>query len=103
VQLLKKENIEFQVIEYLKNPLSKKEVLSLSKKLGIPPSGFIRKREPDFKQNNLNKDIEDNEKIAEAISLFPKIMERPIAVIGECAVIGRPPEKVLSLWIQESK
>jgi arsenate reductase len=46
---------------------------------------------------NFAKQLDDDQKMAEAIAEFPKIMERPIAVKGDKAVIGRPPENVLSL------
>jgi len=71
--------------------------LSLSEKLGIAPSEFVRKNEAEFKDNNLVEILNDNEAMAEAIEKYPKIMERPIAVMGNRAVIGRPPENVLTL------
>jgi arsenate reductase len=97
VSLLEENGVEFTKIEYLKTPLNKDEILSLSKKLGLPPSGFVRKNESDFKDNKLGKLLNDHEALAEAIEKYPKIMERPMAVLGEKAVIGRPPEKVLTL------
>ena len=85
------------MVEYLKNPLDVDIVLSLSKKLGLNPGEFVRKNERDFKQNKLEQVIYDDYKMAESISKFPKIMERPILVKGEKAVIGRPPENILKL------
>lgn len=73
------------------------DVLLLSKKLGMDPGEFVRKNEKDFKENKLEKMIYDNNKMAESISKFPKIMERPILVKGDKAVIGRPPENILEL------
>jgi arsenate reductase len=84
-------------VEYLKSPLNKVEILFLSEKLGIAPSEFVRKNEAEFKDNNLVEILNDNEAMAEAIEKYPKIMERPIAVMGNRAVIGRPPENVLTL------
>ena len=95
--LLDKNNIQYAVVEYLKNPLSLQEVLSLSKKLGLDAGEFVRKNEKDFKENNLDTMIHDHNKMAVSISKFPKIMERPIFVKGEKAVIGRPPENILKL------
>ena len=85
------------IIEYLKTPLTQKEILSLSKKLGLSPSEFVRKNESDFKENNLSQFLEDNNAMAKAIEKYPKIMERPIAVRGDKAIMGRPPENILTL------
>ena len=97
MSLLEESGVEFTKVEYLKTPLNRDEILSLSKKLGLPPSGFIRKNEAEFKKNNFGEILNDDEALAEAMEKFPKIMERPIAVQGAKAVIGRPPENVLTL------
>ena len=97
MSLLKEYNMDFSIVEYLKTPLTPSEIISLSKKLGKTPGEFVRKNEADFKNNNLAKKLNDDQKMAEAIAKFPKIMERPIVVKGDKAVIGRPPEKVLGL------
>jgi arsenate reductase len=97
VSLLKEHNLDFSIVEYIKTPLTHSEIISLSNKLGKTPGEFVRKNEADFKNNNLAKQLDDDQKMAEAIAKFPKIMERPIAVKGDRAVIGRPPENVLSL------
>ena len=81
----------------MKNPLGVDDVLLLSKKLGMDPGEFVRKNEKDFKENKLDKMIYDNNKMAESISKFPKIMERPIFIKGDKAVIGRPLENILEL------
>ena len=95
MSLLDENKIHYTVVEYLKNPLSMEDILLLSKKLGLDPGGFVRKNEKDFKENNLEKIIHDKNKMAESISKLPKIMERPIFVKGNKAVIGRPPENIL--------
>ena len=97
MSLLEESGVEFTIVEYLKNPLNRDEILSLSNKLGMAPSGFVRKNESSYKENNFGEIINYNEEIAVAIERFPKIMERPIAVKGAKAVIGRPPENVLTL------
>ena len=97
MSLLKESGVEFTIVEYLKNPLNRNEILSLSSKLDMAPSGFVRKNEASYKENNFGEILNDNEAMAEAIEKFPKIMERPIAVKGKKAIIGRPPENVLIL------
>ena len=97
MSLLKESGVEFTIVEYLKNPLNRNEILSLSSKLDMAPSRFVRKNEASYKENNFGEILNDNEAMAEAIEKFPKIMERPIAVKGKKASIGRPPENVLTL------
>jgi|TARA_Y100000294_G_scaffold170402_1_gene182681 arsenate reductase len=97
VSLLKNTGTEFKIVEYLKQPLTKKELEALSDKLGLKPKEFIRKRESDFKEQKLGDKLEDSEALFKAMETYPKIMERPIAVKGNRAVIGRPPVNVLSL------
>ena len=97
MSLLEQSGVEFTKVEYLKNPLNRNEILSLSNKLGMAPSEFVRKNEASYKENNFGEILNDDQAMAKAMEKFPKIMERPIAVLGEKAVIGRPPEKVLTL------
>ena len=85
------------MVEYLKDPLLENEILMLAKKLGRRPKDFIRTSEKDFKENNIKSLINDDRALAKAIEGLPKIMERPIFVVGENAVIGRPPENILTL------
>ena len=97
LQLLREAGIEPTIVEYLKTPLAKEELKNISQLLGLRPKDFIRKGEDDFKDNNLSKSLEDDEKIIDAMSLYPKIIERPIVVSEGKAVIGRPPENVQKL------
>ena len=97
MSLLEESGVEFTKVEYLKNPLNRNEILSLSNKLGMAPSGFVRKNEASYKENNFGEILNDDEAMAKAMENFPKIIERPIAVKGAKAVIGRPPENVLTL------
>ena len=97
LQLLREAGVEPTIIEYLKTPLEKDVLKNISQLLGLRPKDFVRKIEKDFKDNDLSKSLEDDDKILEAMSLFPKIIERPIVVSGQEAVIGRPPENVQKL------
>ena len=95
--LLNDNNIDFNIVEYLKDPLSTDEILVLAKKLGKRPKDFIRTSEKDFKDNNIKSLINNDRALAKAMEGLPKIMERPILVVGENAVIGRPSENILTL------
>ena len=97
LQLLREAGIEPTIIEYLKTPLEKDVLKNISQLLDLRPKDFVRKTEKYFKDNDLSKSLEDDDKILEAMSLFPKIIERPIVVSGQEAVIGRPPENVQKL------
>ena len=97
MQLLKDRGINPHIIEYLKNPPSVSDIRNLSKKLGLHPKEFIRTREPDFKEQKLADNLEDSEVLFEAMSRYPKIIERPIIVKENLAVLGRPSENILTL------
>ena len=97
MSLLNEQNIEYDLVEYLKHPLTKEQILALAEKLGKQPGEFVRKKEADFIENNLSDLVHDSDAMAAAMAKFPKIMERPIFVAGEQAAIGRPLENILNL------
>lgn len=94
--ILQDANIDPQIINYLKNPISFDELSDVLGKLGIPAIDLVRKNESIWKENFKNKELSEKE-IIEAMIAFPKLIERPIVVKGEMAVIGRPPEKIKDL------
>ncbi|HIB26646.1 MAG TPA: arsenate reductase (glutaredoxin), partial [Candidatus Marinimicrobia bacterium] len=96
-QLLRDNGIEPFIIEYLKNNPTIDEFRALSVKLGMRPMEFVRKAETDFKNNNLKNKLEDDKAMFKAMNKYPKIMERPIVVKGDRAVLGRPPENIIKL------
>ena len=97
LQIIKDHGVEPQVIEYLKEPLGKDELIGIAKSLGVRPKEFVRKNEAEFKDNNLADIVEKDSALFEAMAKFPKIMERPIIISELGAVIGRPPENVLKV------
>ena len=97
LQIIKDKGIEPKVIEYLKEPLGKGELENIAKSLGVRPKEFVRKNEAEFKDNNLACKLEKDDALFEAMSKFPKIIERPIIISDFGAVIGRPPENVLKV------
>lgn len=96
LDLLRENNIEPEIIDYLNNVPTFQELKELIHLMGIQPEELIRKGESDFKDNFKGKTLSEKEWI-QAMVDFPKLIERPIIIDGNKAVIGRPPEKVLAL------
>jgi len=94
--LLIEKGIDFETIEYLKTPLSKAEITDLLVKLGMPAKDLIRKSEAIFKEQYKGKELTEEQWI-DAMVEHPKLIERPIVVKGNKAVIGRPIELVVEL------
>ena len=92
---LEERNVKFQIKDYLKDGLSLEEIMVLSEKLSLHPSDFIRKKEAAY------QDLESTdfsiEEWATLIHKYPVLLERPILVVGDKAVIGRPSENFLAL------
>jgi arsenate reductase len=96
LQILEDSKKEFEVVLYLDNPPSEGELKSIVSKLGISPLELVRKGEADWKENFKGKDLTDDE-IIKAMIAYPKLIERPIVVSGNKAVVGRPPERIKEL------
>ncbi len=94
--LLEESGTETEVIKYLDTPPTKEEIKALLKKLGIGARELMRTKEDIYKELGL-KDVEDEDKLIEAMAEHPKLIERPVVIMGDKAIIGRPPEKVLEL------
>ena len=97
IQLLRDNNIDFEIIEYLKKPLSTKTLAKICKLLAIEPDGLIRKNDSNYKALGVNVLNMNFDQIIELISNNPKIMERPIITNKTAGIIGRPPELVKKL------
>ena len=96
LQILEEKKIDFEVVNYLVTPLSAEEIKDVLAKLNLPAKAIIRTGEAIFKENFKGKELTEDEWIAAMVE-FPKLIERPIIIDGDRAVIGRPPEKVLEL------
>lgn len=97
LELLLENNISPEIILYLDQTPSSNELISLLEKLGISARDLMRSSEDAYKALGLaNTDLSDDQLIDAMIS-EPKLIQRPIVVAGNRAVIGRPPENVLDL------
>ena len=97
LELLKQQNIEPVVIEYLVNPPTPDMLKQLLKKLGLTAREIMRQKEQPYTDNNLSDPDIREEDLLEIMSLNPILIERPIVVRGPLAVIGRPPENIMEL------
>ncbi|MFN5416624.1 MAG: arsenate reductase (glutaredoxin) [Flavobacteriia bacterium] len=96
LDLLSNSNCEIEIVEYLKDVPSVKDLKAIVKILGLKPQDLIRKSEEEFKVHFQGKTLSDAEWI-KAMVKYPKLIERPIVIKGNKAVIGRPPSLVLEL------
>jgi arsenate reductase (glutaredoxin) len=96
LQLLQASGKAFEVVEYIKKPLTEKEVENLLVKLNKKPVEIIRTQEVYFKQNLKGKNFGDHEWIRILIE-NPKLLQRPIVETNHKAVIGDPAENIGSL------
>ena len=96
LEILENSGREFEVVKYLDNIPSEKELKDIIKLLNISPIKLVRKNEKIWKENYKGKELSDKE-IIKAMIENPKLIERPIVVNGNKAVIGRPPEIISSI------
>lgn len=96
LDFLRSKEIVFEVIEYLEKPLSKEEMKDILRKLDIPAAQWIRKNEEEYKAHFKGKTLTDDEWI-DAMLNFPKLIERPVVLVGQKAVIARPVERLLDI------
>jgi len=94
--LLDERDIDVEVIKYLDTPPTEDELKALLVMLGMQPRELMRTKESIYKELNL-KDEDDNSTLIQAMVQNPKLIERPIIIKGDKAVIGRPIENVLDL------
>lgn len=99
--LLEARGIAFEERRYLESPLSRDELAVLARKLGRPPRGWVRSGEAAYAEAGLGPGSSDDA-LLDAMAKRPVLIERPILVVGDRAVVGRPPERVLDLALGRS-
>jgi arsenate reductase len=95
--LIEASGIQPNIMLYLDTPLDKTDILGLLAKLDLTARDIIRKGEDAYKENNLKDASLSEDELMQAIANHPKLLERPIVVKGNKAIMGRPPENVLAL------
>jgi arsenate reductase (glutaredoxin) len=89
--LLDGKGIEYRYREYNREPLSEKEIRDVLRKLGLRPRDVLRKNDLGFTGE------EPDQELIAAMARHPTLLQRPIGVLGDRAVVGRPPERLLEL------
>ena len=96
-KLLRASSIPFEKVNYYMQPLSKKKLTELLRKMNMKPRELLRKSEPVYKELGLSEDkFSDAELVAMMIE-HPDLIQRPIVERGDRAVLGRPTENVKEL------
>ena len=96
LNLIREKGVEPEIVEYLKTAPTANELKEVLSKLKLKPQDIIRKGEDIYKEKYKGKELTDDQWIA-AMAENPILIERPIVVSGNKAVLGRPPENVLEL------
>ena len=94
---MREHGVDPQIFEYLKTPPSTNELAAVLGMLGMQPREVMRKREKEYKDLGLSDDALSRDELIAAMVQHPRLIERPIAISGRRAVLGRPTEKVLEL------
>ncbi|HIY70738.1 MAG TPA: arsenate reductase (glutaredoxin) [Candidatus Luteimonas excrementigallinarum] len=97
LELLQERGIEPQVVRYLDTPPDAATLRTLVRKLGIRPRELLRTGEEEYRSLGLADESVGDDAIIQAMAAHPRLIERPILMRDERAVIGRPPERVLEL------
>lgn len=97
LQLLEEQGVAVEVRKYLEQPLSYEEIQQLLQQLQKSPRDLLRKGETAYKELNLADSSLSDEQLIQAMVDHPKLIERPVFIHQNKAVVGRPPESVLDL------
>lgn len=97
LELLKQQDRDPEVVEYLKTPPDRDTLVQILDMLGLEPRQLMRVKEAEYKENNLDDQSLTKDQLIDAMIRHPKLIERPIVVHNGKAAIGRPPEKVLEI------
>jgi arsenate reductase len=97
LELLEQRGLAPTVIRYLETPPSTDELRRLLARLGISPRQLLRTGEAEYKELELADPARTDAELIEAMAAHPKLIERPILMVGDAAVIGRPAERMLEI------
>lgn len=93
--LLEENDVQITIVYYLEEPLERSELEKLLGQLGLPLRDLLRKSEAEYEQFALGDETLSEDIVYELVLKHPILIQRPIAVAGNRALIARPPERVL--------
>ena len=96
-KLLRESGVPFEKVNYYVEPLTKKKLTELVRKLGMKPRELLRKSEPVYKELGLSAGELSDSELIELMVEHPDLLQRPIVERGDRAVLGRPTENVKAL------
>lgn len=96
LEVVKESGEDYEVREYLKEPVTEEELSELLEQLGMAPIELVRTEEKIWKESYKGKDLSDEELIRVMVE-HPKLIQRPIVVKDQAAVVGRPASKISDL------
>ncbi len=97
LQLIEESGVNPTIVKYIDSPPDEATLRTLAARLNMRPKEFIRKGESAFKELGLKDKLDNDAALYTAMTTHPKLIERPIVVKGEKAVLGRPPENAKTL------
>lgn len=97
LELLNERDIDAEVVEYLKTPPSREELVKILDMLGLEPRQLMRTKEAEYKEQGLDDENLSRDQLIDAMLATPRLIERPIVINNGKAAIGRPPESVLDI------
>ncbi|WP_416637520.1 arsenate reductase (glutaredoxin) [Pseudomonas sp. OHS18] len=97
LQLLEERGLQPTVVHYLDTPPSAAQLREVLDKLGLPPRQLLRSGEDEYRQLDLADQALTDDALIEAMVAHPRLIERPLLITADRAVIGRPPENILEL------
>jgi len=97
LEIIQEQGVEPTILEYLKTPPNHQELDSILNALKMQPRELMRTGETEYLEHNLDDSSLSRDQLIAAMVKYPKLLERPVVVVGDQAVIGRPPESVLTI------
>ncbi|WP_116115454.1 ArsC/Spx/MgsR family protein [Austwickia chelonae] len=101
LETLQDKGLDAQIVDYTKVPLTRVQLIELLGKLEDPPSALVRRDEAFAKAGLTDADVQTVDQVATVLADHPGLMERPVLVRGDRAVIGRPAERVSAFLSEE--
>jgi arsenate reductase (glutaredoxin) len=97
LELLKKKGIEPKIVLYLETPPTAARLAQVLELLGMAPRELMRKAEPPYRELDLGNPDRSSRELVSAMTEHPILIERPVVIAGDRAVVARPPERALEL------